>query len=323
MENKEQRDTKSNMHSRNKHKGRYDLNALIKIRPELTSFLIKNKYNVESIDFAKPEAVRLLNAALLKQFYGIEYWNLPADYLCPPIPGRADYIHHVADLLAETNNGVIPRGMSVNCLDIGVGASCIYPILGSQEYGWSFVASDIDSKALDYAKNNVVSNSNLEGLFQFRMQHNAKHVFSGVVRKEDSFDVTICNPPFHSSKVEANKAAFKKITNLSRKQGGKKVKNFGGQANELWCKGGELTFIKTMIVESKEHKYSSFWFTSLVSKESNLKTIYSTLDIVGAKEVKTIAMGQGNKVSRIVAWTFFTKEKQQEWVKTKYASLNE
>ena len=28
----------------------------------------------------------------------------PNENLCPPIPGRADYIHHIADLLSINNN---------------------------------------------------------------------------------------------------------------------------------------------------------------------------------------------------------------------------
>lgn len=310
MENKKDNNQKSEvaMHPRNKHQGQYDLKQLVKINPELKSFLIQNKYDKETVDFANPEAVRALNSALLNKYYQVTSWSLPASYLCPPIPGRVDYIHHVADLLAECNKGEVPQGESVRCLDVGVGASCIYPILGAQEYGWSFVGSDIDSKALDFAKNNIVSNPSLNGIFEFRMQHNAKHVFNGVIRKDDKFDVSICNPPFHRSKAEANKAASKKTSNL--RKGGKKVLNFGGQANELWCRGGELTFIKTMIVESKEHKSSCIWFTTLVSKESNLGLLKETLGIVGAKEVRIIPMGQGNKISRILAWTFLPKEKR-------------
>jgi 23S rRNA (adenine1618-N6)-methyltransferase len=43
----------------------------------------------------------------------------------PSIPGRADYIHYIADLLAESNNGIIPRSWDQG-LDIGIGANCIY-----------------------------------------------------------------------------------------------------------------------------------------------------------------------------------------------------
>ena len=63
---------------------------------------------------------------------------------------------------------------------------------------------------------------------------------------------------------------------------------------------------------------SCFWFTTLVSKQSNLKSIYAALKNAEAVDVKTIEMGQGNKTSRIVAWTFLTSEQQKEWKNTKW-----
>jgi 23S rRNA (adenine1618-N6)-methyltransferase len=98
--------------------------------PELGQFVIINPYGKESIDFANPDAVRVFNRALLKAFYGIAHWDIPADYLCPPVPGRADYVHFLADLLASVNDGKIPRGSIVRVLDIGMGANCVYPLIG-------------------------------------------------------------------------------------------------------------------------------------------------------------------------------------------------
>jgi 23S rRNA (adenine1618-N6)-methyltransferase len=55
-----------------------------------------------------------------------------------------------------------------------------------------------------------------------------------------------------------------------------------------------------------------------VSKESNLKSAYMELRKAEAKQVKTIPMGQGNKISRIAAWTFLTPELQKKWVKDRW-----
>jgi 23S rRNA A1618 N6-methylase RlmF len=52
-------------------------------------------------------------------------------YLCPPFLEETDYIHYIADLLASSNNGIIPKH-AVQGLDIGVGANCIYPIMEMQ-----------------------------------------------------------------------------------------------------------------------------------------------------------------------------------------------
>ena len=133
------------LHPRNRHQGRYDFAALIAVEPRLKAFMIINPYGKPSIDFANPEAVRVFNAALLKQLYGIKDWQIPEGYLCPPVPGRADYIHGLADLLAIDAKGEIPRGTGFTVLDVGTGANCIYPLLGQHDYGWRFIACDIMS----------------------------------------------------------------------------------------------------------------------------------------------------------------------------------
>jgi 23S rRNA (adenine1618-N6)-methyltransferase len=60
-----------------------------------------------------------------------------------------------------------------------------------------------------------------------------------------------------------------------------------------------------MIFESAKYPLQCLWFTTLVSKQSHLSSIYKTLNKVNAATIKTIAMAQGQKTSRIVAWTFF------------------
>ena len=130
---------KTNLHPRNLHKFRYDFELLSKNYPKLQAFVGTNEYQIETIDFSNPEAVKSLNTALLLTYYDIQGWDIPKNYLCPPIPGRADYIHYIADLLAESNNGIIPEGEAVQGLDVGVGANCIYPIIGNAVYDWSFV----------------------------------------------------------------------------------------------------------------------------------------------------------------------------------------
>ena len=132
---------KSRLHPRNKNRERYDLNALIAANPELKAFVKPNKHGDDSVDFANPKAVKILNKALLNHYYGIAYWDFPDSNLCPPIPGRADYIHYLADLLCEHNFGRNPNGVKIKCLDVGVGANCIYPILGVTEYNWNFIGS--------------------------------------------------------------------------------------------------------------------------------------------------------------------------------------
>ena len=309
---------KTNLHARNKHRNGYDFKALCETYPQLSAFVQQNKYGNDSIDFFNAAAVKALNKALLLHFYNLSYWDIPENYLCPPIPSRADYLHYVADLLSKSNDDKIPSGKKIKCLDIGVGANCVYPIIGVAEYGWSFIASDIDTVALDSAKKISDANENLKNKVEFRLQKNSSQFFADILQKGEQITLTICNPPFHSSQEEANKGTLRKLSNLKKKTVTSPQQNFGGQNTELWTEGGEKQFILNMIQESKTFAKSCMWFTTLVSKESNLDSIYNALDAIGAYQYKTIPMSQGNKISRILAWTFLTEKQRRTFLSAQF-----
>jgi len=294
---------KQGLHPRNLHRERYDFGALVQSCPELADFVIQNPYQDTSIDFFNPDAVKMLNRALLKHFYDVEGWDIPPGYLCPPVPGRADYIHHAADLLAMGNGGIIPRGEKIHCLDIGLGANCIYPIIGNKAYGWSFVGADIDAMAIENARKIILLNPSLKGAVEVRLQ-NTNSILKGILQTGEHFDLAICNPPFYTSADEARSGSQRKLSNLK----GRKIKNptlnFGGQNNELWCPGGEVQFAKQMIAESKLFAGACTWFSILIAKSEHLPALYHALKLAEAPEIRTIPMAQGNKISRIVAWSF-------------------
>ena len=319
---------KSALHPRNKHRQRYDFDALIKTSPALALFVDCNTYGDCTIDFANPKAVIALNSALLQHFYNIQNWRIPANYLCPPIPGRADYVHHIADLLAATNGGVVPQKSHINVLDIGVGANLVYPIIGQREYGWRFVGADCDAIALNNARQIIDSNIGLAECITLRLQPKNTNIFIGIIGLSDFFDLTICNPPFHASLADAKAVTRRKWRQLAQVKtlnNGMPAKglpasmpnfdrlNFGGQGAELYCAGGEKAFISNIITESAQFAAQCFWFTTLVSSASNLPSFYKTLKKVSALQVKTINMAQGNKKSRILAWTFLNEKQQQVW----------
>ncbi|SDC28146.1 23S rRNA m(6)A-1618 methyltransferase [Williamwhitmania taraxaci] len=306
------------MHPRNAHRFSYNFPELIACCSELAPFVFVNPYGNESIDFANPDAVKALNKALLSHFYNIKNWDIPVNYLCPPIPGRADYIHYLADLLADYNDGIIPRGEKLVGLDVGVGANCVYPIIGRKEYGWSFVGSDIDSVAVASAQRIVDSNPVLSNGVTIRLQPSSKDIFAGIIQSGEQFDFTLCNPPFHASPEEAAAGSERKHRNLGLDRKSKPVLNFGGQNNELWCEGGEEAFLRRMVEQSATISTQCFWFTSLVSKSASLPAVYNALRAAHAWEVHTIDMAQGQKISRIVAWTFLKDEEQEKWCKKRW-----
>lgn len=293
------------LHPNNPHQGRYDFVALVRACPELEACLRSNPKGDQTIDFSDDKAVRLLNRALLSHRYGVTHWMIPEGFLCPPIPGRADAIHYLGDFLAASG-GDIPRGKQVRVLDIGTGANCIYPILGSRTFGWKFVGTDIDPVAVKTARLIVESNPCLRGLIKVVEQKNPESIFRGIIRPGDRYDLTMCNPPFHSSMEEALASNQRKRDNLSKGSRGKKQGklNFGGQKSELWCEGGERRFVSSMIRESAAFGEQVRWFSSLISKSEHLPFLQRELARCGASRVEVIPMSQGQKVSRLLVWGF-------------------
>lgn len=260
-------------------------------------FVFINKYEKKTVDFAKPEAVKALNTALLYQHYNIKYWEFPDANLCPPIPGRVDYIHHLSVLI---NKSEIKGDISV--LDVGTGATCIYPLLGNSVYNWSFVGTDIDESSLKNAQK-IINKNELGDSISLRLQRDAALILKDVINNEDRFSVSMCNPPFYKSEEDALESTTRKAEGL-KKDGKPVVRNFAGTHSELWYKGGEKAFLHNYLYESSLFKEQCKWFTTLVSKKDLIKGMEASLKKLGAKEVKVINMAQGNKLSRILAWTF-------------------
>ncbi len=307
--------SKARLHPRNKHNQDYNFDQLGKFVPELAGF-VETKYGKKTLDFANSDAVKLLNKALLKADYDIHYWDIPPGFLCPPIPGRVDYIHYLADLLQSSVAGKIDH-KKVKVLDIGTGANCIYPLLGHKSYGWRYVATDIEAQSVKMAKQIVNANQGLSKVIQIRHQKQSNQIFQGIINDGERFHLTQCNPPFHHSAEEAAQGSQRKWKNLGKNSkvsnGKTPALNFAGRSNELWCKGGELSFVRKMVRESQHYAQQVVWFTTLVSKKDNVSGIKLALKKVNAKQVKVVKMAQGQKISRFIAWSFLTPEQQANW----------
>ncbi|WLD22856.1 23S rRNA (adenine(1618)-N(6))-methyltransferase RlmF [Flavobacterium dauae] len=289
--------SKDKLHPRSFHNKPYNFQELTVKVPELKQFIVKNCEGTDTILFANPKAVYFLNKALLLHFYNVDYWEIPNQNLTPPIPGRADYIHYLADLLNTDNAN------KTTILDIGTGASLVYPLIGASVYHWNFVATDIEPKSIETAQEIISKNAHFTSKISLRLQSDTKKILSGIITKDDYFDAVMCNPPFFKSKKEAEAQTIRKLKGLDKRKTLKLTNNFSGKSNELWCNGGELSFVLNYITESMLYKKQVGWFTSLISKEYHLKPLQIQLK-KSTKEIKVIDMAQGNKKSRILAWRF-------------------
>ena len=290
------------MHAQNPYGNRYDLKRLTKHYHALEKFIVLNPSGEETIDFSSSEAVFALNKSMLLADFKLGDYELPSGYLIPPVPGRLDYLLHVRDFLTEKFN--VSENSQLNGLDMGSGANGIYCILGAQYFNWKMVGSETDAKAVEIANANIQKTKGLNDKIEIRHQQDKGSLFKNTIQANEQFDFVVCNPPFHSSKEEALKGSLRKVKNL----GGYAVKekfllNFEGQANELWCNGGEVLFIKRLIKESVGFKNQVKVFSTLVAKSESVAAIKKQLSKVKAN-FEVIPMALGNKKGRYVMWWF-------------------
>ena len=283
------------MHKNNLHIQDYDFPKLSAEHPQLKEFVFISKHNKQTINFAYPKAVKTLNTALLKTYYTIKYWGFSDDSLCPPIPSRVDYIHQLNDLLIES--GITK---DVKILDIGSGASCIYPLLGNAVNNWTFIGTEVDNNSLNSAQK-IINKNNLSESIKLRFQIDKSNILTDIIAKDDSFSASMCNPPFYSSQEEANESNKRKMKGLGIDL---PVRNFSGSQNELWYEGGEKAFLHNYLYQSSLFKTQCHWFTSLVSKKENVQSMYDSLEKLHATQIQTKSITVGNKITRIVAWSF-------------------
>ena len=279
------------MHPENPFQKDYDFDTLVAHSNTLKNFVFVNQFGTKTIKWADRNAVKSLNAALLKAHYAID-WDIPDNNLCPPIPGRLDYLLYASELLQKDE---------VSLLDIGAGSNLIYPILGTCHFNWQCTASEANLDSLENAKKLIAENPKLQTI-ALRRQKFKSCIFEHIIQTDDRFDIVVCNPPFFKNASEAHRKNQRKVKNLKLSE--ENDLNFGGLSNELWYKGGEEAFIKKMALESEKFKKQVNWFTALVSRKENLKNIKRAVNKTKPTEVKVVDMHQGNKNSRFIAWTF-------------------
>lgn len=151
------------------------------------------------------------------------YPNLPcsATHADVPFPFRLAYISLIHELLSwsipiwrllqkhqqlpPTSDNDVLRG-----LDIGTGASAIYPILGVACFPqWNFIGTEIDADSLVHAKQHIVERPDNDTRLSDRVK--LLHVDADapfIPEQEDAeLAFTMCNPPFYTSFEEMDRSA--------------------------------------------------------------------------------------------------------------------
>ncbi|KAJ2544086.1 Methyltransferase-like protein 16 [Coemansia sp. RSA 1933] len=259
-----------------------------------------------TMDFKKAEAVRVLNQALLRVYFDLGV-VLPSNALCPAVESRLNYIKWLGHNIVEE----MWPGTAVRGLDIGTGASCIYPLLGARYLrGSEFVGTDINEESVAVARQNVDANS-LGGRIQVFLNKDRTTVLPidspGFPLPDHGADGSIftfcmCNPPFYESREERQKLR-------QMKQIGQPTLDTGGKDDELYTEGGEEAFVGRLVEESAVHRTRIRWYTTMVGKKGTLKPLKAKIREAGAKHISECSLIQGRTTRWVLAWTFLDKSR--------------
>ena len=124
-----------------------------------------------------------------------------------------------------------------------------------------------------------------------RLQTNPEHILRGVVKKNERFDFTMCNPPFFDSMEE-------RISRFGR--------GISHSESEECTPGGEITFLHRYARESVHFSDRIGWFSSMTGKKSSALNLRTYLqEMLEKKSVVVLSeIGESQTKRWIVAWRF-------------------
>uniref|UniRef100_A0A672JBD1 U6 small nuclear RNA (adenine-(43)-N(6))-methyltransferase n=1 Tax=Salarias fasciatus TaxID=181472 RepID=A0A672JBD1_SALFA len=280
------------MHPRNRYKDKPpDFAYLASKYPDFQQHVHTSLAGRPVVNFKEPEAVRALTCTLLKEDFGLTI-QIPLERLIPTVPLRLNYIHWVEDL---TDGQKQPR----RGIDIGTGASCIYPLLGATMNGWYFLATEVDDICFDYATKNVEQN-NLSELVKV-VKVPQKTLLMDALKEETEivYDFCMCNPPFFANQLEA-----KGVNSRNSRRPPPSSVNTGG-VTEIMAEGGELEFVKRIIHDSLQLKKRLRWYSCMLGKKCSLAPLKEELRKQGVPKVTHTEFCQGRTMRWALAWSFY------------------
>ncbi|XP_034271848.1 RNA N6-adenosine-methyltransferase METTL16 isoform X1 [Pantherophis guttatus] len=289
------------MHERNRYKNKPpDFAFLASKYPEFKQHVQINLSGRVSVNFKDPQAVRALTCTLLKEDFGLQI-DIPLERLIPTVPLRLNYIHWVEDLIAQQDTAT--KGSVTWGIDIGTGASCIYPLLGATLNGWYFIATEVDDVCFSYAKKNVEQN-NLSDLIKV-VKVPQKTLLLDALEEESEviYDFCMCNPPFFANQLEA-----KGVNSRNPRRPPPSSVNTGG-ITEIMAEGGELEFVKRIIHDSLQLKKRLRWYSCMLGKKCSLAPLKEELRIHGVPKVTHTEFCQGRTMRWALAWSFYENVK--------------
>ncbi|XP_023015508.2 U6 small nuclear RNA (adenine-(43)-N(6))-methyltransferase [Leptinotarsa decemlineata] len=278
------------MHPRNIYKSPPDFKQLALEFPDFRQYVKQDITGKVTLDFKDIKALRSLSCTLLKKDFDLSV-NIPLNKLIPTIPLRLNYILWLEDLLSFIKTEEQVRG-----IDIGTGASCVYPLLAARKNNWFMLATEVDEASATIARSNVEENKLLNLITVLKVEKDC--LLQEVVHDEE-YDFCMCNPPFFGSTQELHPSF--KSRNLSRP---KPKNSFCASVNEVVVQGGEIDFITRLINESKQLGKKVKIYTTMMGHKRSLPQLKKLLREAKVCSFKDTEFCQGNTTRWGLAWTF-------------------
>ncbi|OAA74269.1 hypothetical protein LEL_07850 [Akanthomyces lecanii RCEF 1005] len=253
------------------------------------------------LDFKDPKAVMQLSKTLLKHDFGLAL-DLPGNRLCPPIPNRHNYILWLKDLLDTTTYNT--SGGKLVAMDIGTGASCIYPMLGCTQRPWYFIASDIDDESLRWARRNIEQNHLQTRIKLVKSKPGGPIIPIEAAPATEDVAFVMTNPPFYKSAAEMDeRAAEKSLPPLTA---------CTGAPVEMVTDGGEVAFVGRILDQSLALRGRIQWYTAMLGFQSSVAALVLRLRDHDIGNYAVTEFVQGKKTKRwAVAWSFRSMRPRQ------------
>ncbi|KAI9710826.1 MAG: hypothetical protein M1828_002024 [Chrysothrix sp. TS-e1954] len=275
--------------------------ATLKAHDEAFAEVLERKKGVT--DFKDVETSLQMTKSTLKVYFDLVI-DLPEDRLCPPVPVRHEYIRWLHGLVDSTASDFrdecdVDRDSRVVGVDIGTGASCIYPLLGcASRRSWRFLGTEVDSKSFEYAVRNVKSND-LESRVKLVKVPQQDDLLPLEKWNLKNVDFAMCNPPFYKSEEYKHRSNEKKEMPPSAV--------CIGTDTEMVTPGGDLGFATRILQESQTHThpFRAKWYTCMLGKLASVDTLVARIKEVGITNWAIGCLAPGNKTRRwVVGWSY-------------------
>lgn len=299
------------MHRRNIFRKEPDFKKLVYDYHELKQFMTVGSKDKLKFDFKNPNALRALTCALLHGYFQKEI-EIPNDRMIPAVPQRLNYICWIEDLVKLLENQVYD--LSVIGIDIGTGASCIFPILSCHRNpSWNMIGIEADAKSYGVACENVNRNYMGDKICILRISPDST-LNDILCMANGPITFIMCNPPFFEEEYGVTLEVYPTVSGSNSGNSNSNNISFGRPKSssntsdriESVVSGGEIAFVGRILEQSRHLKEEVAIYSSMLGRKQSLTHFKQTLSSMNEDNLSWTwaELCQGKTIRYAIAWTF-------------------